>query len=301
MTPKVHFSSSLSFLRGAGALGAAALLVAGCVGAAASPAGPGASGSPAASISPSDQPASGFYLRAWQTQALAPQYVFGMLPGETIADGRYINGLVAIPMIYPGPVYAGLSARPISKNGTDTIVAEARADGLLTGKSDFTETPLPGSITVHIQMTVDGTTYDLTGPSTSRPAVQPVASPGTAAAFEAFWNRLSTIDTWLASDLGPSTPYLPATVAVMLTPPADAQLGFTPADVTWPLAGTFDEFGTAMSVTPYRCGLVSGADLATLLPVIQKANQLTRFVDSGGAKVSLQARVLLPGEPSPCG
>jgi hypothetical protein len=34
---------------------------------------------------------------------------------------------------------------------------------------------------------------------------------------------------------------------------------------------------------------------------VQKANQLTEFVDSAGSRVSLQARALMPGEPSPCG
>jgi hypothetical protein len=33
-----------------------------------------------------------------------------------------------------------------------------------------------------------------------------------------------------------------------------------------------------------------------LLPVVQNANALTRFVDPTGAKMSLTARVLVPGE-----
>jgi len=67
---------------------------------------------------------SGFYLRAWQSQDLAPQYTFGTLPQATIANGIFINGLVAIPMIYPGPIYVALQSRPISVAGINAIVAD---------------------------------------------------------------------------------------------------------------------------------------------------------------------------------
>jgi hypothetical protein len=37
-----------------------------------------------------------------------------------------------------------------------------------------------------------------------------------------------------------------------------------------------------------------------LLPAVQAGNQLTRFLDSQAVERSLQARVLLPGEPDLC-
>ncbi|MGD0248750.1 MAG: hypothetical protein ABSB75_06820, partial [Candidatus Limnocylindrales bacterium] len=127
-------------------------LVAGCVASAgvASPTAANASSSPAdrspaPSAAPSGSSAGGFYLRAWQYQAVPPEYTFGWLPVVTIADGNYINGRVAVPDIYPGPIYIELSARPISAEGIDSIVAKARADGLLGDKSDFTGAPMPGS------------------------------------------------------------------------------------------------------------------------------------------------------------
>ncbi len=302
---KLTDGSPFALARRLGLLGAAAFLVAGCVGAAAGPTGPDESASPGpaspdASASPATSSGSGFYLRAWQTQALAPQYTFGSLPAATVADGRYIDGMVAIPMIYPGPVYVGLSARSINAAGIDAIVAEARADGLLGSKSDFSESIAPGAALAHVELIVDGTTYELTGSPLPAQSLATVG-PGTASAFATFWASISTIDTWLAADLSASAPYSPTRVAVMLTPPVEVQQGLVASkEVPWPLSGTLDKFGTAMSVSPYRCGTVSGADLATLLPVIQNANQLTRFVDSDGNQVSLQARVLVPGEPGPC-
>lgn len=267
-------------------------LVAGCVGVGGepSPTGPGPSGSSSAS---------GFYLRAWRTQALAPWYTFGWLPNVTISDGQYISGMVAVPAIYPGPIYVGLSSRPISARGIDMIVAEARKDGLLGAESDFPEGVMPGSITAHIQLVVDGVAYELTGalPTELGPASAP---PGTGSAFASFWSRLETLDAWLSTELRPSTPYTPTRIAAMLTPPTEASGGIAPNETPWPIASTFATFGQPYGGSVYRCATVTGTDLATLLPVIKASNQLTRFVDSTGAKVSLQARVLVPGESGPC-
>lgn len=310
MSPRISPPFS-SFVRSLAGLFVVAAVVSGCVTAAVTGA-PGSSGAPTSSatpnastpVSPAASPAgsssaNGFYLRAWQTQALAPQYGFGSLPIATIAGGKYINGMVAIPAIYPGPIYVGLSASPISAAGIDAIVAEARADGLLGDKTDFSGTLMPGAVTAHIELVVNGVTHDLTGSLPTDNATA-AAKPGTEAAFEAFWNRISSIDTWLAADIGQSDSYSPSSVAVMVMPPADAASGITPQEKPWPLSGTFAKFGSPMGVAGYRCGVVSGADLGTLLPVVQASNALTRFVDSAKAKMSLQVRVLVPGESSPC-
>jgi hypothetical protein len=278
----------LSFVRFAGAV-ALSFAVVGCTAAGATNA-PGASG----------PPASGFYLRAWQTQALAPQYTFGQLPAATIADGRFYNGIIAIPTIYPGPIYIGLSYQTISSKGIDEIVAEARTDGLLGTKLDFAEQPMPGSITCHVQLVVDGVTHDLTGQCASD-VPQSSGAPGSSGAFAAFWNKLTNPSAWLGSELGPSVAYVPSSLAVLVTPPAEAQAGvMAPNETTWPLATPFAAFGSPMGSADYRCAVVSGADLALLLPAVEAANQLTRFVDSQAAQRSLQVRVLLPGEPGPC-
>jgi len=263
--------------------------------------GPGGSvpaGSP--TIGPGGSLPAGFYLQAWQTQALAPQNTFGWLPVVTVAEAKYIDGRVAIPAIYPGPIYVGLSAQTISANGIAAIVAEARADGLLGGAIDLSGIMAPGSITAHIRLVVDGVTHDLAGPLPTD-ASTTASAPGTASAFAAFWNRIGTIDTWLSAELGPSEVYSPASIAVLLVPPTEAPTGLTSKDVAWPLTTPFSAFGGPFGGSVYRCATAAGADLAKLLPVVQASNALTRFVDSTGAKMSLQVRALLPGEASPCG
>jgi hypothetical protein len=291
-----------ALVRPAAGLFVAATLLAGCVGAGggATPTLPAVSEAPQASTNAaSSSSVSGFYLRATQTQALAPQYTFGWLPNMTIADGQYINGMIAIPTIYPGPLYEGLSQRQISAAGIDQIVAEARKDGLLDAKIDFSGEPMPGSVLSHIQIRIDGVTHDLTGPLPSG-VVSESASSGTTAAYELFWSRITSLESWLGGELGESKPYTPASIAVLLTPPSDPAGPMTPTEKTWPLSSTFAAFGKAYGGVDYRCATVTGTDLATLLPVVQDSNQLTRFVDSTGAKKSLQVVALVPGDAGPC-
>ena len=238
----------------------------------------------------------GFYLRVWQTQALPPQYTFGWLPSVTIANGQFIDGLVALPLVYPGPIYTGLSQQAISETGIIAIISAAQVAGLLGTRQDFTETPMPGSVMVHLTMTIDGTTYDLSGPLPGAPQSRFGITPGTTAAFDYFYDQLQTLSAWLRADLGPSTPYNPTAVAFMLTSPEPAAAPLVPAEVKWPLAGNFANFGAPTGLAADRCAILSGQDLATLLPAAQNANALTRFVDASGAKMSLITRILLPGE-----
>ena len=261
---------------------------------------PGTSVSPGASGSSGPvSPAGGFYLRAWQSQAVAPQHIFGWLPATTISDGRFYDGRVAIPMIYPGPLYVGLSSQTISSGGIEAIIAEAQSDGLLGSKTDFAEQAMPGSVTCHLELVVSSVTHDLTGQCASDAAQTPGA-PGSSAAFSSFWNKATNISAWLGPELGPSIAYVPSRLAVLAGPPAETQGGIAGGEKPWPLTSPFVSFGSPMGSSDYSCAVVSDADLARLLPAVEAGNQLTRFVDSQAVAKSLQVRVLLPGEPDPC-
>src|ERR1035437_7030927 len=124
-------STGFSKARIAAVLVVLAAVAGGCVGAGAGPsgsgAGPSGSGTPGTSGGPSDSASvSGFYLRTFQTQALAPQHTFGWFPTSTVSDGQYIDGMIAIPAIYPGPLYTGLPTRSIIPAAIAAIIAEAR-------------------------------------------------------------------------------------------------------------------------------------------------------------------------------
>lgn len=279
-------------LRGAvvaGSLLMAALIASGCV--AAGSTGSTESASPRASDNPSAS-TSGLYLRAWQSQALAPQYTFGWLPSVTIANGQLIDGMVAVPAIYPGPIYVGLSSRTISQTDVDAIVALARQDGILDSNNDFSQGMMPGGIASNVLIVVDGTSYQVEAPVAN-------AKSANAARFTDFLGKIQSLGTWL-TDLGPEKSYTPDRLAVLVGAPKapDQVLTSTPKPATWPLTAGLDTFGTALA--GYRCGVVTGADLTALLPIVQAANQLTIFTDSAGHQASLQTRVLVPEEPGPC-
>jgi hypothetical protein len=284
-----------SFLRPAIGLLAAALVLAGCVGS--GPAGPAGSAGSAAPSGPAS--GGGFYIRAWQTQALAPQYTFGWLATVTISDGQFIDGNIATPAIYPGPIYVGLQSRPISDAGIAAIVAEARKDGLLSDKTDFATNALPGSITTHIELRIYGVTRELTGPLPTG-LVPDSSAPGTPAAYQLFWNQVTSVNSWLAADLGQGKSFTPTSLAVLVTPPTEATAGIAANEKSWPLTSTFATFGKLYGGSVYRCATVTGADAAALLAVVVESNQLTHFTDSAGAKASLLVRAMLPGEPDPC-
>ncbi len=288
---------SISVARSAGAV-ALSLVVAACTAAGATNA-PGTSSSPGAEGSPAPS-ANGFYLRASQSQALAPQYTFGWLPLATIADGKFYDGMIAVPAIYPGPMYVGLSFQTISPKGIDEIVAEARSDGLLGPAVDLGGQSLAGAMMCSLELIVDGATHDLSGPCPSGPT-QSAEAAGSTAAFADFWSKLTNLSSWIGPELGPTTPYTPSRLAVLVVPPVADQNGpISPEQKPWPLATPFVSFGSPVSAASYRCAVVSGSDLAALLPAVQAGNQLTRFVDGQGMERSLQVRVLLPGETDPC-
>jgi hypothetical protein len=284
---------------------AVALAVSACSTAGSGDAGSRPSAEPSGSV-PADAtsvatgPGHDFYLRMWQSQAVATQYTVGSLPQVTIADGQFYDGMIAIPMVYPGPIYSSVSSRSISPAGIAAIVAAASAAGLLGTQTTFGQAA-PGGTTCHLTIAVAGVIHDLTADCAWPAGTPPPATPGTNGAFELFWYRLASVNQWLAADLGSSVPWDPAGIVVVASPPTAAAGGpITPAQAAWPLAVPFSRFGSAAGSADVRCAVASGEDMAVLLPAIEAGNALTRFTDSEGVAKSLQARPLLPGEPSPC-
>lgn len=285
-----------------------AALVTACGGAGASPSlNPTRSPapSPLPSPSPSPQPSTDFYLRAWHTQALPPPSTFNWLPMLTIKDGIAIDGNVAIPAIYPGPLLIVPFARSVSEAGVTAIVDEARRLGLLGDVTDFTGgSAMPGSRLGQLRLVVDGVTYDVIGDPDlviRCDGARCDAEMGSPEAFAAFWQELSYLDGWLGGELGATGQYQPERVAVLLTAPARPEPGLEQPLATWPLDVTFHEIGVEFpGLTGARCATLSGDDLDAVLPVLIGANQLTVFHDTVDTTKSAIAVVVVPGADSPC-
>lgn len=256
---------------------------------------------------PSSAPGSGFYLRAWYAQALPPRATFSWLPVLTITDGTVIDGNVAVPAIYPGPLLIVPTARWISDAGSAAIADQARQLGLLSGETDFSGPDvMPGSRTGRLEIIVEGVSYELGGnpdaPVRCDAPGRCVAEPRTPQAFAAFWQMLLNLDPWLGDELGARVPYRPETVAVLFIAPVSAEPRLERL-VTWPFDDeTFLEVGVEFpgGEPSERCRTYAGQAAATLLPVLLGADQATVFHDAVDSTRSLVAAVLVPGQESPC-
>ncbi len=279
-----------------------ALAVAACSGGGASPtAAPSGPPGPTPVASP-DPGTTTFWLRAMTTQALPPVNVFAMQPHVLITgDGQWITQ-GPVPAIFPGPLMPNLQARQLSEAGRTAILATAKKLGLLDGATDFNEgPPLAGGVSGRIELIVDGRLITLTGDPdavimcVTTPCDPP---PGTAAAFGEFWRLLGDMGSWIPAELGPEARYEAPAYAILVgpAPVQDPNLPQPPMD--WPLEQPLGLFGGPVSDGSYRCGTVSGADAATLLPALDKANSLTQWTQdpSTSASFGLTVRPMVPGE-----
>lgn len=277
-------------------LGLVCLLLAACSTASPSP-------TPSPQPSPSPAPAAGFYLRAYYTQALPPRHTFNWLPMLTIADGVLLDGNVAIDMIFPGPLTIVPFARPITDDGIAALVAEAQRLGLLSDKTDYTGgQAVPGARLAHLQLIVDGVTFNLTGNADATIVCVRApceAPPGTPEAFAAFWQELNMAGTWLGSELGPIQEFVPERVALLLTAPTDQGMPNRP--VEWPFDTALADAGVEFPGDEgARCVTLTDDALAAIWPALRDGTQLTVFVDAEGTQAAPTVRVLVPGDESPC-
>lgn len=280
--------------------------IVGCTGAASSPSPtPSPSQSPTPTPQPSPPNEGGLYLRAWETQALPPPSTFLSGPLVTVSEGIWIDNMVAVPAIFPGPLLILQNARTITPAGEQAIIDQARELGLLEGPTDFTGGGVaPGGVTANLLLIIGDTRHELIGdPGRAKFCADgklcPV-DPGTPEAFAAFWSVLQDT-SWLEANLGPNNRYQPERLAVLVVAPATANGDIMPNKTEWPLDADFATFGAPfVGGEDLRCAVVSGDDLAALLPALLNANQMTVFVDSAGVEKSLNVRALVPGEDPPC-
>lgn len=114
-----------------------------------------------------------------------------------------------------------------------------------------------------------------------------------------FLARLGDLTTWLPKDsVGSQGTFTPDNLAVYVrsgAPPAHG--GLTQKAVDWPAADSpLNAFGDpTLGVPGTRCGVVTGADAASVLAAAERANQLTPWMSAGGL-YTLQFRPLLPDQ-----
>jgi len=275
-------------------------------------------GSPAtASPGPSESPTSGeiSYPTGSNDLVLRFRYVGGFAPPSAhLMDlpvvSVYGNGTVIEPgpqlAIYPGPALPNLQRATISQAGMQILLAAARDAGLLgpdahydlggimdASTAEFTLNAEGGVHTVSAYALMEGGGREPEMPGTDDPAVADAR-----ARLSLFQGQLGSLEALLDTEIGSWTAFEPDAVQLLVTAgaPDDGQ-GLVQEPIAWPLDADLATFGRALPslMEGQRCGVVSGADLETLWPLVVEANGLTPWTDQE-ASFGIAARPLLPAE-----
>jgi hypothetical protein len=276
-----------------------ALLVGACQagatpGATPSPASPGiAHPTGAADLVVRIENGGGFVGPAFQLRRLPWLSIFG--DGRVMVLGPQIE-------IYPGPALPNVVTFRISEEGLQQVLEEALAAGLLGADAHYDYPGIADAGTTTFTVVAGGKQHVVSAYALSEGgAMDSQLDTETLRARTAllkFQERALDLRSWLgAAVIEPETAYRFEALRIFVTAaqPADPQI--QPGFVDWPLATPLASFGDPVvgNLGDTRCAAVSGDDLATLLPAIQKSNELTVW-RSGAKEYQLVLRPLLPDE-----
>lgn len=231
-----------------------------------------------------------------------PASTLNQLPSFSLyGDGTVLQPGAQI-QIYPGPALTEPIATPITEAGIQAILRDAAAAGLFQSR-DFTNLGSVGiadAATTTFTITVNGTTsvthvYALGGQQQQPQGMTDVEFQARTA-LAAFEGKLVDLKSWLPQgSVGPDGQFVPQALAVYVSAYRPDQSLHEPAAL-WPLSTPLSSFGTPLQVPAgFSCEAVGGNDIATLLPLAERANQLTPW-ESGGERFGLTFRPLLPDQ-----
>jgi hypothetical protein len=272
------------------AIALTAMVAAACV----APAGAtNPSGSPSAAIDPDTA-----VIRVdWEGGFVPPGVNLSRLPLVLVtADGRVITQGPQ-PAIYPGPILPNLQVRTLTPEALVDLLELAAAEGLLVD-AEYAGGPIADAATTVLRITVDGVTFTQSAyalfesldPNGAEHSDVPDAEG--RAAMRSFLDTLTGLPDSAYSDA--SAPYVADGLRVYSSAYVpDPAADWMPVD--WPLDDLATAGQSAGDGLGIRCQVVTGDDLATVLPLLEGANSATPF-RSGGADYTLIVRPLLPGE-----
>jgi hypothetical protein len=231
---------------------------------------------------------------------VTPQTILARMPLMSLyADGLLITPGVQTD-IYPGPALPALSQQRLSPEAIH-LLTQAAVDAGLDSDRDLQTMLVSDMPTTVFTLTIDGQTYttqvyalgmDLNhAPQGMSP--QEFQARQDLAAFVQKTSDLSWLPAGSVTDQGPYAP----TALRIYSSPYQPDPSLTEPPVAWPLVPGLDLFGDSQQGTPggMRCGTAAGDDAATLIALVEGANQLTPWT-SDGSQYGLFFRPLLPDE-----
>jgi hypothetical protein len=280
-------------------------LIAACS-AAASPPLPSPSGSPAPSTIAHPTGAGDLVLRYDETGGFAgPQRLPGTYPAVSVyGDGSVIT-VGPIPAIFPGPALPNLVVTKLTEAGLQRLLAAATTAGLLGADAQYDATGIADATTAEFTVIAGGSRHHVTAYALGLSVPEQEGGAGNTAArirLRAFAQVLGDLRRTLADNIvGEDNPYAYTSIRIQAArgapKPGDPTVARPPLD--WPLStplATFGQPGTGAGVMEtFRCGVVTGADLDTLRPLLAQATQITGW-RSGSAIYTLILQPMLPDE-----
>lgn len=248
---------------------------------------------------------------------IAPTFTMTQVPQFSLMGNGIAITPGAVPEIYPGPAIAPLFSQQLSPEAVDAILALARTDGLLNGSTDYNDMGSVGiadASTTTITVVADGQTHTfnfyalgaLGALGQKKPEHMSQQEFDARTKAQDFSNKAGDL-TWLPSgSVSRPAPYVPTGVRVFVGE-YHADPNLSEPSTEWPLDTQLADFGEAVKAAasngslnpgagqPSRCGTVTGQELTSVLPSIDKANQLTPW-KSGDQTYALLFRPLLPDE-----
>lgn len=226
-----------------------------------------------------------------------PNYALSAVPtfslygdGTVIVEGPQI-------MIYPAPALPPLLSQRVTESGIQKLLESARDAGAFEDATydDFCGVADVGTTT--IVTNVDGIHHEVSAYALGfEGCTDDPAARAKLAAFVGGLPSLSGLDTGVDT-VGPMGPYDFSSLAVIVEAYANFEdPSLEQQEVAWPVSTPLSTFGETVEGLPdLRCGVVSGADLEVLRPLLDGANQLTPWTSEGN-KYRLSLRPLLPDE-----
>jgi hypothetical protein len=269
---------------------------------------PPASGDPAPSTIAHPMGAGEVVIRYDETGGFAgPQRLPASYPSVSVyGDGTVIT-LGPIPAIFPGPALPNLVATKLTEAGLQRLLAAAGTAGLLGPDAQYDATGIADATTTGFTVVAGGSRHRVTAYALGFSTPEQEGGAANIAArtrLRAFAQVLGDLRRTFADDIvGPDAPFRYTSITILAAPGAPKSTDPTVKrpPLAWPLSTPLASFGRPGKgegvMESFRCGVVTGADLETLRPLLAQATQITGWT-SGGEIYTLILAPSLPDESS---